>query len=43
MVESAVTTAEDRRLAQEDGIEIVPTILEAVSRLLDLPAHAGSS
>jgi D-glycero-D-manno-heptose 1,7-bisphosphate phosphatase len=42
MVESPMTTAEDRRLAEQDGIETAPTIVEAVSMLLDLPAGAGA-
>jgi histidinol-phosphate phosphatase family protein len=42
MVESAMTTSEDRRLAKQDGIETAPTIVEAVNMLLDLPANAAS-
>ena len=36
MVSSAVTTDEDRRLAQEDRFETVPSITEAVDLLFDL-------
>ena len=36
MISSAMTTDEDRRLAQEDGFATVPSIKEAVNLLFDL-------
>ena len=42
MVESPMTTPEDRRLARADRIETAPTIVEAVGMLLDLPANAST-
>jgi histidinol-phosphate phosphatase family protein len=40
MIESAMTTDEDRRLAREDGIETASNIGEAVEMLLGLTAKA---
>jgi len=37
MIASPMTTEEDRRLAQEDGIETAHSITDAVSLLFDLP------
>jgi histidinol phosphatase-like enzyme len=39
MIESAITTAEDRRRAEDDGLETARSIVEAVGLLLDLPAN----
>ena len=41
MIESAITTAEDRRRAEDDGIETARSIVEAVGLLLDLPANTA--
>jgi len=43
MISSSMTTDEDRRQAQEDGIETVPSITEAVDRLFDLTDRDNSA
>jgi D-glycero-D-manno-heptose 1,7-bisphosphate phosphatase len=41
MIESAITTTEDRRRAEDDGLETARSIVEAVGLLLDLPANTA--